>query len=248
MPVEELTESKKRKLHEEDDKAHDKKKQKSEKKRKEKHKDNELKEKKKKKEKKNKKSKHKDEVASNNAQILPEQASPLYQSTVKLYIHLPPRYAIDPLQGIYEQLNAMLMKYVPQVEGVILSYDQVKFLTRKARIINEAPFCHFWISVKLLLWRPSIGMRLTGTISVQSPGHIGLVLYGTFNASIPLNQIPSDVYEWRPGDDSIDAKGEWVNKLTGKGLIDEGDGTLEFTVVIVEHGNNTLQVTGSLKR
>jgi DNA-directed RNA polymerase I subunit RPA43 len=81
-----------------------------------------------------------------------------------------------------------------------------------------------------------------GRINLQSEDHIGLLIYGTFNASIPKSCIPS-TYEWKiaeddeveEDDDSEEERkrtnyGEWVNKATGVSCGSE-DGTLEFNVV-----------------
>lgn len=90
-----------------------------------------------------------------------------------------------------------------------------------------------------------------GTINLQSPDHIGLLLYGTFNASIPSEFIPKNEYEFNPnssysrvkqnltdddqGEGSSTAaavtgllNGEWVVKSTGESIGHEG--VIEFEV------------------
>lgn len=87
---------------------------------------------------------------------------------------------------------------------------------------------------------------------MQSEDHIGLLIYGTFNASIPKSRIP-DTYEWKinqendtpedtteendedSSENTVEERkrtqyGEWVNKATGTSIGGE-DGTLEFNVV-----------------
>lgn len=88
---------------------------------------------------------------------------------------------------------------------------------------------------------------LVGRINLQSEDHIGLLIYGTFNASIPKSHIPSN-YEWKMNEDdeveeddteeetenAVERKrtqyGEWVNNITGLSVGGD-DGTLEFNVV-----------------
>jgi DNA-directed RNA polymerase I subunit RPA43 len=88
-----------------------------------------------------------------------------------------------------------------------------------------------------------------GTINLQSPDHIGLLLYGTFNASIPSEFIPKDKYEFNPNssygrkkqitDDNDQGEGssaavsgllngEWVLKSTGESIGQEG--VIQFEV------------------
>ena len=37
---------------------------------------------------------------------------PFVEVLTKLYIHLPPCFAAKPIEGIHEQLNGFLMRYV----------------------------------------------------------------------------------------------------------------------------------------
>ncbi|KAF9343313.1 hypothetical protein BGX26_005925 [Mortierella sp. AD094] len=129
----------------------------------------------------------------------------------------------------------------------------------------DSPYCHFWISVKLLVWKPVKGSTLHGTINLQSPDHIGLLLYGTFNASIPSEFIPKDKYEFNPNSSYSRAKqgesdmgedssvsvtgllnGEWVLKSTGESIGHEG--VIEFEVSDLVRTNDMLTVTGSLMK
>jgi len=85
---------------------------------------------------------------------------------------------------------------------------------------------------------------IVGTINLQSPDHIGLLLYGTFNASIPSEFIPKDKYTFNPNknynrignpsdpDSPIIPtslmNGEWVLKSTDESIGHEG--VIEFEV------------------
>ncbi|KAG9326492.1 hypothetical protein KVV02_007641 [Mortierella alpina] len=190
-------------------------------------------------------------------------SGPFVEVSTKLYIHLPPCFATKPVEGIQEQLNGFLMRYMPQVDGVVLAHSDLKLLQSSGRIISDSPYCHFWITVKLLVWKPVKGSSLHGTINLQSPDHIGLLLYGTFNASIPSEFIPKDKYEFNPnssysrvkqqGEQEEDASspvvngllnGEWVLKSTGESI--GHDGVIEFEVSDLVRTNDMLTVTGSL--
>ncbi|KAF9091356.1 hypothetical protein BGX23_005240 [Mortierella sp. AD031] len=190
-------------------------------------------------------------------------AGPFIEVLAKLYIHLPPCFSNKPIEGIQEQLNGFLMRYMPQVDGVVLAHSDLKLLQTSARIMYDSPYSHFWISVKLLVWRPVKGAKLFGTINLQSPDHIGLLLYGTFNASIPSEFIPKDKYVFNPNKsytnpDSINANsdsplvapsllnGEWVLKSTGESI--GQDGYIEFEVSELVRTNDMLTVTGSLMK
>ncbi|KAF9586157.1 hypothetical protein BGW38_009154 [Lunasporangiospora selenospora] len=202
--------------------------------------------------------------------IVASTASAFSENTVKLYIHLPPCFAAKPIEGIQEQLNGFLMRYVPQVDGVVLAHSDLELLQSSGRVMYDSPYSHFWISVKLLVWKPIKGSVLYGTINLQSPDHIGLLLYGTFNASIPSRLIPKDKYEFsndlskprakkakandtikeddsqEEDESSMDSflNGEWVVKGTGESIGDEG--VIGFEVAELVRTNDMLTVTGSL--
>ncbi|KAJ1646236.1 hypothetical protein LPJ64_002255 [Coemansia asiatica] len=128
-------------------------------------------------------------------------SSSFVECTTRLTVTLAPVYSRDFMAGVHETLNNMLLRFVPQIRGVVLSYSKVKVLTDSALISNDSPYGQLEISARLMLWRPISGMTLEGVINVQSPDHIGMLLWDTFNASIPASFIPKDKYEWRPFSD-----------------------------------------------
>ncbi|KAJ2743097.1 hypothetical protein GGI20_004010 [Coemansia sp. BCRC 34301] len=137
----------------------------------------------------------------------PTGGSSFTECTVKLTVTLAPVYSRDHLAGVHEALNNMLLHYVPQVRGVVLAYSKVKPRNDKALMFFDSPYGQLEVSARLLLWRPIAGMALRGQINVQSPDHIGMLLWDTFNASIPASFIPKDKYEWRPfNEDEIAAR------------------------------------------
>lgn len=98
-------------------------------------------------------------------------------------------------------------------------------------------------------------ISIVGRINLQSEDHIGLLIYGTFNASIPKSRIPSTIFEWKINEENVEEEstksdseeseaavepvseertrtqyGEWINKETGDSIGGE-DGTLEFNVM-----------------
>ncbi|KAI8865706.1 hypothetical protein GQ42DRAFT_103132, partial [Ramicandelaber brevisporus] len=115
---------------------------------------------------------------------------------VSYKVVLPASRAGEPLNGVREQLNWMLAKYVPQLDSIVLSYSNIRFLEESGTMLNESPFVIFPIMVQLLTWMPQPGMVITGTINMQSSDHIGVLLYNTFNASIPAERIPRGTYKW----------------------------------------------------
>ncbi|KAJ1978727.1 hypothetical protein H4R33_005910 [Dimargaris cristalligena] len=173
------------------------------------------------------------------------------------------------MQGIHEHLNCFLMKYLPTLDGVVLSYSNIRFSKKWGRVVDECPFPQFWIQTDLLVWKPHVGSMLEGRINIESADHIGLLIYNTFNVSIPADLIPQDKFIFQQNekyaadfdaaedeaanpagnlDKSMEqptqAMGEWVSKITGQSM--SHNGLLRFKVASYHQVNELLSVTGSL--
>ncbi|KAJ2855481.1 hypothetical protein GGI22_004120 [Coemansia erecta] len=158
----------------------------------------------------------------------PVDGSSFTECTSKLTVTLAPVHSRDLWASIHETLNSMLLRFVPQVRGVVLSYSKVKPLSDTAMMFHDSPFGQLDVSAKLLLWRPIAGMALRGSINVQSPDHIGLLLWDTFNASIPASFIPRDKFEWRPfSDDEISARAATATARSADSSSDDANDAIQ---------------------
>ncbi|ORY93036.1 hypothetical protein BCR43DRAFT_496220 [Syncephalastrum racemosum] len=170
------------------------------------------------------------------------------QIEVKLYLHLAPLWANNPMEGITEQLNAFMMKYVPEVDGIVLAHSDTRLVNDKGIILNESPFCHFYVRVKFLVWKPRKNTRLVGQINLQSQDHIGLLIFGTFNASIPRARIPSDKYEWRAFETPVEATPTEKNEEEDEDSEESEENAEENSVMVgrkrSKHGEWVVTSTG----
>ncbi|KAI9145610.1 hypothetical protein BKA69DRAFT_1048619 [Paraphysoderma sedebokerense] len=191
------------------------------------------------------------------------------QLQVQMYMHLPPAFVGRAIQGVEQNLNALLCRYNEKVNGVVLSYSNLKFMEKEARIMYDSPFMHFNISCTLLVFSPLVGSRIVGTINKQSTDHIGLLIYNFFNASIPSDKIPKSKFEYlydntvlptatneskdgevmrksnpKKGKAAKFATGTWVNLQTGESL--EVGHEIEFEITEIVRANNMISITGSL--
>ncbi|GJN88163.1 hypothetical protein Rhopal_001128-T1 [Rhodotorula paludigena] len=156
--------------------------------------------------------------------------------------HIPA--ADGGMDGVREVLAGWVMRYLPPIRAVLLSFTPTpRFLHPAASFPAAAnPFDHLApinpralvsspqpgagagaededdevIRVKTLPmipgsgftladvewegvgWRPRIGMKLVGTLTLSSPSHVSLLLHNLFNASIPSSHVPSDTWVFDP--------------------------------------------------
>ncbi|KAI1359205.1 hypothetical protein F5Y08DRAFT_86216 [Xylaria arbuscula] len=174
---------------------------------------------------------------------------PFYTQTVSQYLPLHPLGINEPVQGYMNQhLEPLLNHYVPSFGGVLLAYRNPRIgsapgegsLTQESGMedvailesINEHAVSFGWLTVEIDIFRPSRGAWLEGLVNIQSGGHIGVVCWGKFNASIEAERLPRD---WRwidqharkekedtepeaqdddamGGNGEVHATGYWVNK------------------------------------
>ncbi|KAI0305646.1 hypothetical protein B0F90DRAFT_1624855 [Multifurca ochricompacta] len=203
-------------------------------------------------------------------------ASPSEFRSVKasIVLAIPPVFANRLRDGVDEMLDAMVMRYEPTLNGVVLAHSGVHFLDRVARLQADSPFAICHVGFDALIWSPLRGMKLAGRVTLCSPDHISLLMHRTFNVSIPRHHIPTDQWEFEYGpaqdddteygttdedadvdmtadvqvDDPLatDQRGRWVHKVTGDRLGGK-DRWLPFTVVGLTVANQMLSIVGSIQ-
>ncbi|KAJ3383485.1 hypothetical protein HDU92_004101 [Lobulomyces angularis] len=110
-----------------------------------------------------------------------------------LFLTIPPIYSLNIKDGITNFLDKLLNRYVDKVKGVLVSYSNLKLLQNAAKIINESPFLNFKIQLDLFVFNPNIGDVLVGIVNKVSQDHVGVLVHGVFNASIPKSNL-NDAY------------------------------------------------------
>ncbi|KAJ3315136.1 hypothetical protein HDV04_004277 [Boothiomyces sp. JEL0838] len=156
----------------------------------------------------------------------------LEKVTLQLKVHLAPKFISNTRAGIEDYLDALLQKYIPEVKGVALQYQNIKLLSRDAVIQTESPYMHFDIQVDFTVFSPKVEDSMIGVVNKVSPDHVGCLVYGLFNASIAREKLPgwSWDYEenvWTVGDVTI--KPGSVVKFKAESMLSDGTGIVDLT-------------------
>ena len=170
------------------------------------------------------------------------KVSPFFQQTTSLYLPLSPICQRYPLQGqCAEHLSPLLLTYYPPLNGVVLSYTNVRLSERLptqdvekedkeeeepilAQSIDEYAVSYVWVTADFLLFRPQRGCEMEAWINLQNEESIGLVCWNYFNASIERKRLPKD-WKWVQG-----GAGPWRSQKLKGPLLDsdpETEGELE---------------------
>lgn len=131
--------------------------------------------------------------------------SPFYVHTVSLYLPVWPITQLNPLEGLCaEHLSPLLLTYYEPLDGVLLSYSNPRLSehpTAKprtsdepilARAVAESAASFVWITAEFLVFSPRKGQWIEGWINLQNEGHLGIVCWNLFNASIERRRLPQD--------------------------------------------------------
>ncbi|KAK0555383.1 hypothetical protein OC845_000255 [Tilletia horrida] len=103
-----------------------------------------------------------------------------------------------PLTAVQELFDTMVMRYVPQLGGILIAHEDHTFLSEAASIKADSAFATALVKVKCTIWAPAIGMRLEGKIVYSNTDVVSLLLNGIFNAAIPAAHLPPKQYEFVP--------------------------------------------------
>ncbi|PRP81380.1 DNA-directed RNA polymerase I complex subunit Rpa43 [Planoprotostelium fungivorum] len=127
------------------------------------------------------------------------------QVQVEQTVQLSPYYTGREMLGVTNHLNTLLLRYIPTVDSVLLSYKDVKIRVEKGRIRNESPIIYLPITYTALLFKPVIGQPLEGKVIQIGYDHIGMLVDGLFNASIFSDQL-SPAFEPSQFEDKWESK------------------------------------------
>lgn len=168
---------------------------------------------------------------------------------VAILVHIPPIYSNNISQGIDRYFYQMLLRYDSNWNGVPLCYSDVSILSPRATIVNDNPFLHIHVEAKILVFHPNIGKNIKGVINRISSTHIGLIVYGLFNASIPIHQLEI-CYSW---DESLNSWKLKSNINTSRESSEKKlkvltiGATLKFRVLNVKKDAQLIAITGGLE-
>lgn len=137
---------------------------------------------------------------------------PFFTQTISLYVPFFPVGFDKPLSNVAAQhLDPLLNHYSPLLRGVLLSYTNLNLSDRPAKAstihpptdetpallhsIDEYAVGFGWLTFDAELFVPSRGKWMEGVVQLQSEGHIGVVCWSRFNASIEAKRLPQG-WKW----------------------------------------------------
>lgn len=209
---------------------------------------------------KSKSKKHKSDKPAANTEAAPGPSNPSHENsafqiqTYSLYLPLAPVSQKFPLEGLCaEHLSPLVLTYYPPFAAVILAYTNPRFSERAfgndgtngalLKNTDEYAVSWAWVTAEFLLFKTDKGTELEGYVNFQNEGHLGLVCWNMFNASIDRSRLPAD-WKWvSVGELEVEEGAEGNYAEDGAGYFINGEGTkiegiVKFKVKDIETGND----------
>ncbi|KAM7384158.1 hypothetical protein PAMA_011483 [Pampus argenteus] len=130
------------------------------------------------------------------SELLSAQYSCLVMNTHRRHVALPPLYLNKKRTGIQEELEAELLRFSESLKGVPLAYDNIRIVGQNGRIYDDSGYIHMDIEANFIVFQPKKGQKLLGEVNKLGVNHVGCLVHGCFNASIPKPNLVS-VETWR---------------------------------------------------
>ncbi len=180
------------------------------------------------------------ELSRSSSQV---ETTPFHIQTSSLYLPLSPITQLYPLKGLCaEHLSPLILTFFPPFHGVVLSYSNVRLSEHPStsdsttgkvlgRSVDEYAVSYTWVTADFLIFRPQRGEWIEGWVNLQNEGHLGLVCWNLFNASIERRRLPH-TWKWvRAGSESTQQEKKKRRNETA-----EERGSEEVNVVGVTEG------------
>ncbi|XP_031612775.1 DNA-directed RNA polymerase I subunit RPA43 [Oreochromis aureus] len=142
------------------------------------------------------------------SELLSAPYSCLVMNTHRRHIALPPVYLNKKKTGIKEELEAELLKFSQSLNGVPLAYDDIRIVRHLGDIYDDSGYIHVDVEASFIVFQPQKGQKLRGKVNKLGISHVGCLVHGCFNASIPRPNLVS-VETWRDAGPRIGSEVEF---------------------------------------
>jgi RPA43 OB domain in RNA Pol I len=200
-----------------------------------------------KKEKKAKKRDRKEQETSSNedASLQQQQSLPdgFWKRSIELTISLLPSALRNVLAHVEGALRNYLLKYSDEIGGILLAFENVTILSHGnndavGNIYNELPHIHYRVSANALVFDPSPGTKLVGSVAECSfQSHLSLLVHDYFNASVSAEHMRASGFEFD------DVQRQWYWQDTTNAL-DSGN-SIDLVCLKLYESGGIISIEGS---
>ncbi|TNN62336.1 DNA-directed RNA polymerase I subunit RPA43 [Liparis tanakae] len=133
------------------------------------------------------------------SELLSAPYSCLVMNAHRRHVTLPPMYLNKKRTGIQEELEAELLKFSQSLKGVPLAYENIRIVGPHGNIFDDSGYIHMDVEANFIVFQPENGQKLLGKVNKLGMSHVGCLVHGCFNASIPKPGLVSVDTWWAAG-------------------------------------------------
>lgn len=126
-----------------------------------------------------------------------KMSSVFKQVTAKFYVDLYQYYIGDLKKAAKLEISSRILKYDPDLDGVILGFSNVESLPKDRAIKTcfcyaDSPFVHIRMQATFLVFKPYPTCQLPAAVTFISSSAISLTIFDYFQGYVDLNQHRED--------------------------------------------------------
>lgn len=131
--------------------------------------------------------------------------------TASVHVSLSPQEVASGAREAAARLafDSLFMRYSRELRGIVVAQRGGLQFSTPGKFVDASPYVHVIAKATLLVFAPPRGAELLGVVRYVGPDHLGLSVFETFYAILPI----APVKEFYKYEDRIE-KGEFVRKWT----------------------------------
>lgn len=106
--------------------------------------------------------------------------------TVELNLALPMRYLGDEQRAIKNKLVNLVSTYVPELDGVLIKWSDLKILSDKGQIIDEQPYIFWKVQITAQVFKPVEGKVVRGKVHSMMTTYLIAKALDSFTATVSI--------------------------------------------------------------
>ena len=184
-------------------------------------------------------------IASKRSEPSHEKIDGFFRKKLELTISLLPAALENVLAHAEDALRIFLLKYSDGIGGILLAFENLKIISENKNsvsgiILDELPHIHYRVSMDALVFSPTAGSKMSGTVTESSfHSHLSLVVHKYFNASISSNMLRDAGFEF----DTIQL--QWYYQRDTNATVLKRDDQIDFVCHKLCESGGIISIDGS---
>ncbi|XP_063594179.1 DNA-directed RNA polymerase I subunit RPA43-like [Penaeus indicus] len=117
---------------------------------------------------------------------VPESCLRKVEGELTVLVH--PMHSSNIKEGVLEELSALIKRYSKELQGIPMAYEKIQLVSCNGWLFDTNPFNHVVVRAMFYVFTPQIGNILEATVKKKSINHVGCLVHGMFNVSVPRPQ------------------------------------------------------------